>query len=747
MKIYNLIFLSGFVLLFSASSLQSQERKVTIQGSVVDSASGERIPYATVMIAGTKIGAVADVNGYFILRNVSPYDVKLQVSTVGYREKTFDIGNISGTSRTLRLELAEAPKALPGVTVTGERLVGPGGNVSTKIITAGELQKNVGVFKNDVVQYVTQLPGVVTVSGITSQYFVRGGGADENLVMIDGMPVYNLSHAFGLFSFVDPLIVKVANFSTGGFGAQYGGRLSSVFDIQTIDGDNRHYKAAGTFDLLSSDVQVTGPIISGASSFVIFFRRPLYQNALNKFYSLGLPFDFYDGFAKATTDLSGTGHISAEFLTSADNIKSQDQAQPDFTWGNVSGAVSGNYLFGDQFNLQGEVAYSSYKAEQLPKASAALYHQFTQISTPSLSGSITSYFESGSEVNLGLLFSFPTYTYSFTNTYGSVISQSESQVEPNVWTTYTFKNGGDLSFEAGVRADLQRMFTKISGSGYGYFAEPRLSVSYKIDEPVSVYAAYGMYHQRLIDLNDENLVFTPFEVVAALPDDLGDEAASQYILGVSLSPDILSSIKAEAYYKDFSRLLQVNRDKVYSYEPDFFVGTGRAYGFDLSFKYDIEQWYVEGSYSFGKTSRSFDGLAFYPRYDLRHQLQATTGWQPVDNMWLRARWKFTSGLPYTPINGFFGAVQFDPFNLPGYTGQPLYSQVLFGDLNTARLPGFQSLDLSASYDVKWDWMHFALQGTVINAYNNKNVFYINNVTGSVVYQLPTIFNVSLGWSL
>jgi hypothetical protein len=291
------------------------------------------------------------------------------------------------------------------------------------------------------------------------------------------------------------------------------------------------------------------------------------------------------------------------------------------------------------------------------------------------------------------------------------------------------------------------MFTKLSQGGYGYLAEPRLSVSYQVSEPVSVYAAYGVYHQRLIDLNDVNLVFTPFELVAAAPDDIGDETASQYIFGLTLTPDILSSIKAEVYYKDFSRLIDVNRDKVYSYDPDFFLGTGSAYGFDLSAKYDIGASYIEGSYSFGKTTRSFNGTTYYPRYDLRHQIQATAGVQLADKLWLRAKWKFTSGLPYTPIDGFYGTVQFDPYNLPGYTGQPLYSQVLFGNLNTARLPGFQSLDISASYDVDWDWMHLSIQGMVINVYNKRNVFYINNVTGAVIYQLPTTFNVSLGWSI
>ncbi|OYV86335.1 MAG: hypothetical protein B7Z63_04155, partial [Ignavibacteriae bacterium 37-53-5] len=262
-----------------ASSLSAQERIVTITGSIADSSSGERIPYATVSIAGTSSGTVADVNGYFILRNVRLQNTRLRVSAIGYREKEFSVEYGGKSNIIMHLEIPESPRSMPGVEVTG-KMVNTGAQIAgNTIITSGQLQNSVGMFKNDVVQYVTQLPGVVTVSGISSQYYVRGGGPDENLVLIDGMQIYNLSHAFGLFSFVDPLIVRVANFSAGGFQAEYGGRLSSVFDIQTIDGDKNRFRAKGTLDLLSSDVLLTGPLFPGGnSSFVAFYRRPLFQN-------------------------------------------------------------------------------------------------------------------------------------------------------------------------------------------------------------------------------------------------------------------------------------------------------------------------------------------------------------------------------------------------------------------------------------------------------------------------------------
>lgn len=736
------------ILAVCASLANAQERKVTVKGAVVDSSTGERIPYATVMVAGTTIGTVADINGYFILRNAGAENLKLRVTAVGFEAKEFDLHNVPGPTVTVQFEIPESPKTLPAVTVTGKLFTGPAGIVSNKVITTAELQKSVGIFKNDVVQYVTQLPGVVTVSGVSSQYFVRGGGADQNLILIDGMQVYNLSHAFGLFSFVDPLIVKVANFSAGGFQAQYGGRLSSVFDIQTIDGDNRTFKASGTLDLLSSNLELTGPLLSkGNSSFVLFYRRPLYENALSKFYSIGLPFDFYDGFGKMTANLGADGHISAEFLASADKIASNNLVEPDFTWGNYSGAVSGNYLFGDQYNMKFEFSMSSYKAEQLPKQSNIFGYQMSQITNPALYGSITSYTVSRNELNLGFQFNFPSYAYTFTNTYGSTAVQSVSQVEPDVWAKYTFKIGTKLSMETGVRSDLQRLFNEISGGGYGYWAEPRISVSYNIDQPLTVYGAWGIYHQRLIDLNDENMVFSPFDLLAPVPDNLGDQVATHYIVGVSLRPDILSTVKAEAYYKNFSRLIAVNRDQVYAWEPDFITGTGEAFGFDLSYRYDTERYYVEGNYSFGKTTRTFDGVTYYPRYDLRHQLNVSAGWQPVNKLWIRARWKLTSGLPYTPIKGFYGIITPDPYHLPNYTQQQLSTQVDFGSLNTARLPGYQSLDISASYDLNLLGVDVNLSGTVINVYNKRNVFYINNVTGDVVYQLPTVFNLAIGWDL
>lgn len=737
------------VVMLSSSSVFGQAKSFAITGSVADSSTGERLPYASVVIVGTSSGSVADINGYFILRGLPPKNLKLRVSAVGYVSKEFSVHFTGKHIISVDFRLRPRPSTMPNVEVVGKTLQGVTGVAGNTLITAGNLRNSVAIFRNDVVQYVTQLPGVVTVSGISSQYYVRGGGPDENLVLVDGMQIYNLSHAFGLFSFVDPLIVRVANFSAGGFQAEYGGRLSSVFDIRTIDGDKHQFKTQGSLDLLSSDILVTGPLSPGGNtSFVAFFRRPLFQNALQKFYSLSMPFDYYDGFAKASVDLSGTGHISAEFLTSSDKITQQSLYEPDFKWSNNSGAVSGAYILGDRFDMQFSVSTSHYHAEQLPKESTYLGYQLDDIQNSSLHCNVTAYTSSRDQIDVGLLFSFPDYSYTFTNRYGSILQETVSEIEPQAWVEYDFNPHGRLAFALGLRTDFQRAFQALSNAPGGYLAEPRLTLSYRLSDALTVYADYGIYHQRLMDLNDENLVFTPFDVIAPLPDSSQDEESSQYILGCKWNPTNLISSKVEAYYKDLNHLATVNLQKVYSWESDYLFGTGKAYGVDVSFKYDAgRSLYFQAGYSYGMTTRTFDGVTYYPRYDLRNQLNLSTGFQPVNKLWVRGRLKLTSGLPYTPIDGYFGVVQFNPTNLPAYTGQALYSQALFGKLNSARLPGYQSLDLSASYKLDLAGTSFNLQATVINVLDKKNVFYINNVTGNVVYQLPTVFNLSLGWDI
>ncbi len=154
------------IVLITASPLRAQDKTISITGSVVDSASGERIPYATVAVVGTSVGTIADVNGYFILQNVAILRARLRASAVGYQGKEFQVESNGEQTVVMNLKIPESLMTLPTVEVVGKTIAGTAGST---VISPAQLQSNVGIFKNDVVQYVTQLPGVVTVSGISSQ--------------------------------------------------------------------------------------------------------------------------------------------------------------------------------------------------------------------------------------------------------------------------------------------------------------------------------------------------------------------------------------------------------------------------------------------------------------------------------------------------------------------------------------------------------------------------------------------------
>ncbi len=730
----------------------AQQSTYTISGTVVDSATGERLPYATVVVQKTSLGTYTNAQGYFVLPKVPSKNRTIVASAVGYRQRVYLVG-FGHAFVNVTLDLAEEPTTLAPVQVNGEfrgemQPVGP----STTVLYGREVKQAPGLFANDLVQAVTQLPGIVTIGGLSSQYYVRGGSSDQNLVTIDGIRFYNLFHAFGLFSFIDPLIVKVADISTGGFQAQYGGRLSSVLSVETKDGDMRNYQAAGSFDLLSSDAMISGPvpltILGNRTSFIGFFRTSLYKNSLSRYLNQNLPFQFSDGFAKITSDFTSTGHISLEYLTTGDQISSENSVDPNYRWRDSGYSLSGNYLFSNQYSFRFSVSSSVYNAEQIPRTSGYLYYESDQILDPSFFGDLTYYSSPTSRIDFGLLFNFPSYNFAFTNAYGNPLNISDQETEPNFWMKYKWELFQNLEVELGLRFDLSRTFEYATGSGQGYLADPRATFTYRLDQNASIYFATGEYHQRVISLNNEDDIYTPFEMIVPISEansNLGDEEAYHFILGTQFRNSDVWRSKIEAYYKDFVSLVTVNRNKVDASDPDFVMGTGKSYGIEIDTKYDIGYFYFTANYAYGKVTNTSGGFTYAPRYDRRHQANLSTGWQPYGGLWVRAHWEYGSGLPYTPLAGFYPQLLLDPNNIHGYTNGPTASQIVFGQKNSARLPAYERLDFSASYETVLLGLNWTSELMLINIYNRKNVFYINNVSGDVEYSLPFIVNFSLSW--
>ncbi len=732
----------------------AQQRTYVLRGTVIDSTTGESIPYASVRLKGTPIGTYTNESGYFVLPSI-PFDhTQIVVSAVGYREKTFAV-KLTSRVVTMTFPLREQLKTLPPVTVNGEYLgtMNPM-SPSTTVLTPSEIEKAPGLLNNDLVQAVTQLPGVVTIGGISSQYYVQGGSSDQNLITIDGMTVCNIFHAFGLFSFVDPLIVRVADFSTGGYHAQYGGRLSSVLAVQTRDGDKYSTHAEGSADLLSSDVVLSGPlpfgILSGSSSFIGFFRTSDNSNILQKYFNLGLPFQFSDGFGKLTASWASTGHMSLEFFTTGDQIASSNPLNPDYNWRQKGYSLSGNYLFGTRWNFRFSISNSIYSAQQVPKAISYVHYESNNIQNIAYYSYFTYYPNPKAQLDMGFRFHFPSYNFTFTNAYGIQWIYDIGSAEPDIWARYRWQPFSSFTTELGVRSDISKSFSYILGTSNGYLGDPRMTLTYAIDSSASVYFAAGEYHQRVINLNNENDIYTPFNLIVPISSETintPDEEAYDFVLGTHFSPLDFLGVTAEAYYKDYAKLVEINRNKVDVNDPDYIMGNGNSYGLDLGAKYDIGIFYVDANYSYGKVLMTDEGFTYPPRYDRRHQINLTVGWLPLTNFWLRAHWEYGSGLPYTPLAGYYPELHVNPTQCGAFASSFAESQIVFGTENSARISPYHRLDASASYEFRLLGVRWTSQLMLINIYNHSNVFYINNVDGSVEYSLPFLVNFSLKWRI
>ncbi len=354
-----------------------QDTSFTIQGVVVDSSSGESVPYVNVMLTDDKRGAVTDNNGEFLIANVERRAHTMRVSAVGFKTKFLTIKPGAGPIFRLRIPLKESPPTMHGVTVLGNRKELQYLQPDRTVITPAEAKSNISFFNNDLLGYVTHLPGVVTLSGMSTRYYVRGGSADQNLVTIDGITIYNFAHAFGLFSFLDPRIVKTSTFFAGDFGAQYGNRLSSVMDVRTVDGNPNKLTGNGSVDLFTADPEVSGPLSlsdQGTSSFVGFFRLPMNRGLIKNFFSFNDNFNFYDGFLKAGGDIGSDGKISAEVFALGDNIQAEDFFNPSYRWDQRAAAVSGSFFMGDNYIFNFSVSYSRYTTGQSVQTSQAFQY-------------------------------------------------------------------------------------------------------------------------------------------------------------------------------------------------------------------------------------------------------------------------------------------------------------------------------------------------------------------------------------
>lgn len=753
-----------FVFVIPAGFLFGQD--ASIRGFVYEKENGEPVIFSNVYLQGTNMGGSTDINGYFSITRVPEGSYTLLVTYLGYDTIREAIQLRKGEVINKKFQLVESSVSLGTVNVTAERIEAMTETKTSVInLTPKTLKKIPSIGgQADLAQYLQVLPGVIFTGDQGGQLYIRGGSPIQNKVLLDGMIVYNPFHSIGLFSVFDTDMIRNAEVFTGGFSADYGGRISSVMDITTRDGNKNKLAGKIGASTFGAKVLLEGPIVkpktdqSGSSSFVLSVKNSYLEQSSKTLYSYiekdGLPFNFLDIYGKASINASNGSKINF-FGFSFDDQVNNYKALSDFGWKSFGGGSDFLIIPGKSpVLIEGNLAYSSYKAK------------LTEQSAPERSSSINgfnmgfhfTYFLGKDLIKYGVeILGFKT-AFNFTNGVGRKIEQIENTTELAGYVRYK-GSFGKLLFEPSLRLQYYASLAEIS-------PEPRLAMKYLLTDHVRLKFAAGLYSQNLIAANSDRDVVNLFYGFLSGPDNLpakfdGNEVTSKLqkaahlILGTEIDLTNHLNVNIEGYLKNFSQLTNLNRNKLYDeatadfsvpdrLKKDFIIEKGAAYGADVAFKYELNKIYVWAVYSLGFVNKSFEEEAgdlytYRPHYDRRHNMNVILSYTAgALKQWeLSARWNYGSGFPFTQVQGNYEYLSFNQGINYDYTTANGQLGMIYGDLNAGELPSYHRLDLDVKkrfYFSEHSEMEINLSLT--NIYNRKNVFYVDQITNEVLRQLP-----------
>ncbi len=720
-----------FILFFIPTGVSyAQEPKGILRGTVRDSLTGETIPYANVFLEETRFGASASVRGFFLISEIPAGSYELKATAVGYEPKSRRVTVRSGATTEVTFLLNPRPKELEPTVVIAEKLKKLyEANPSIQPISREEIRMIPITAEADLFRVLATLPGVVRTSDVSSQFYVRGGNGDQNLILLDGITVYNPFHGLGLFSIFDGDAVKVSEFFSGGIGVEYGRRLSSVLNIVTRDGNANQLSGKYSMGFLTGRMLLEGPMPGG--TWILSGRKTFFHRVLKKFLNQDVPLSFYDLIGKVTFKSTQESRFAAHMFLSNDDIIHPSLTEPNYAWRNRGFALSYGQLFGEKLYADFRLTYSRFFAELDSKLSRAIRPQTTKVEEVNFNGDVVYYVNPHEQLQAGMMWSIPRLESSLINSADLPIHSKASVTESALWLKYKITRWFPLVVDAGARFNFSFILTDAR-----YVPEPRIALRYQFHPRVGLLVTYGRYHQQVMTISNEDDIIALFETWIAVPERHVAEEADHYVVGTEVSLFDHLDLSLQGYYKNYRNLLTYNRDKVDRLDPDYLPGSGKSYGAEVFLKGGISSFFGWASYSLGKTTRTINGFTFDPRNDRRHSLNLVAGLRIKGGWEVNARWEFGSGLPFTKIVGFYDRLLlggiFDS-TFAHETGTPY---MILGEKNQGRLPAYHRLDLTLAKNLSISTYKFALELNIVNVYDRKNLFYFNRFTGDRVNMLP-----------
>lgn len=719
------------IVLTAAVSLAAAQRS-DLRGTVADSANGEKLPFATVSIAELKRGTVTTASGFYLLAGLPYGTYTVTVSALGYQTRTATV-RIAGTEPVSKnFVLSSRPIEVSGVDVVGQRSTElSGATVSAHRLGQKDLMQVPVTGQADLFRSIQVLPGVVAGSDVSSKFFVRGGAGDQNLIIYDGLKIYNPFHAFGIFSIFDPDIIKSTEVYTGGFPAGFGGRLSSVINVQSDDGNAARFAGKAGVNLISGKLQLEGPL-PGENSWIVNVRRSLLDNGLDRFLTEPPPIEFHDIFAKVRFGGGDYGKYSANFFTARDRISARSAADASHDWNAVAGSLRISDLLQDRAYFESVISYSKFGIDRTASLSGVITPASSTITDMSIRSDFTIFSESqdlylfGFEVSgLGSEFSYAV---------GPTRSIAQKLTAAEFWSWFRYQTTlGPVALDAGLHTDMLGL---LNGLTFSTVFQPRVSGVLTLTDVWKLKASAGSYTQRLLTLTNEDDITSLYEAWYILPKSEEPEKAVHLIAGVEGRPAPDVTLSLQVYRKTYARLSLYNRDKRLSTEPDFVRGTGLAQGVEVMVRWTLSDLDLYSAYTYGRTTVTVGPYSYPPRYDRRHTLNAMATLRILSGLDLTAKWEFGTGYAYTQSSAMYFRRTFDDLGRSPLLNDEGSMYISLGEKNAARLPAFHRLDLTLTYRYAAGPVRGDAGLNLINVYDRKNILYYDRKTAQTVHMLP-----------
>jgi hypothetical protein len=743
---------------FLPSLLHTQ--KITISGFVRDHASGESLIGASIFSPEFKQGTTSNTYGFYSFTIPKEDSVLLRITYVGYqpqqlkfkvsRDTTINVALIIGNTLQEVVVEGSQDEAIQNSTRMGTIDI-PIENIKSLPALLGEV---------DVLKIIQLLPGVQSGSEGSSGLYVRGGGPDQNLILLDGVPVYNASHLFGFFSVFNADAINHVQLVKGGFPARYGGRLSSVIDISMKEGNKNKFKGEGSIGIVASKLTLEGPInkntsfiISGRRTYIDLLTRPFIQVASNGQSKAG--YYFYDFNTKINHRINDRQKIYLSMYTGDDKAYASSRSSHNdgyshgnsedafaLQWGNLTTALRWNYIINQKLFSNVTATYSKYRfvvgAKSRNEDTANDSTTVNYFNTKYFSGirdyALKADFDYLPDPNHYIKFGAQIIAHRFTPGVLSFRSaelpdttlgaKPTSAREFFIYAEDDFQVSSRFKINAGIHASA----FNVNGKTYSSF-QPRLAARYLINSNLSWKTSYAQMTQYIHLLSNVGIGLPTDLWVPATPS-VGPEQSYLTSTGMAYNLNNKYEFSIETYYKSMHGLIEYKDGANYlNIESDWQtkVERGRGESHGAEFFLQKKTGKVSGwlGYTLSWTNRTFaninEGRTYPYRYDRRHDIQLATSYKWRQNREFSFTWVYGTGNAVTlPQSSYSAYTPYSPYQNQFDNGIQYYN-----GRNSYRMRAYHRLDISYTTTKKTKWGERSWSIGAYNVYSRRNPFFMD----------------------